>query len=146
IRMRTQSDAIDRLLFNERLVARLFGMFGALGLILACVGLYGLLSFDVTRRTREIGVRTALGAQRRDVLVLVLRQGLLLVILGVTLGAAAAISVTRLLESLLYDVRPTDPITFALTAAILIAIGLIASSLPARRATRVDPMTALRCE
>ncbi len=146
IRMRTQSDAIDRLLFNERLVARLFGMFGALGLILACIGLYGLLSFDVTRRTREIGVRTALGAQRSDVLLLVLRQGLVLVVVGVTLGAATAIVVTRLLGSLLYDVQPTDPFTFAITAALLIAIGLIACLLPARRATRVDPMTALRCE
>jgi predicted permease len=146
IRMRTQSDAVDRLLFNERLVARLFGLFGALGLMLACVGLYGLLSYSVTLRTREIGIRTALGAQRRDVLVLVLRQGLVLVILGVTLGATAATGVTRLLESLLYGVRPTDPFTFALTAALLIAIGLIASWLPARRATRVDPMMALRCE
>jgi predicted permease len=146
IRMRTQSDAIDRLLFNQRLIARLFGLFGALGLMLACIGLYGLLSYDVTRRTREIGIRTALGAQRRDVLLLVLRQGFLLVIVGVTLGAAAAVGVTKLLESLLYDVRPTDPFTFTLTAALLIAVGLIASSLPARRATRVDPMTALRCE
>ena len=146
IRMRTQSDAVDRLLFNERLVARLFGLFGALGLMLACVGLYGLLSYSVTLRTREIGIRTALGAQRRDVLVLVLRQGLVLVIAGVTLGAAAATCVTRLVASLLYGVRPTDPFTFALTAALLIAIGLVASSLPARRATRVDPMTALRCE
>ena len=146
IRIRTQSDAVDRLLFNERLVARLFGLFGALGLMLACVGLYGLLSYNVTLRTREIGIRTALGAQRRDVLILVLRQGLMLVIVGVTLGAATATAVTRLLESLLYGVRPTDPFTFALTAALLIAIGLFASSLPARRATRVDPMTALRCE
>jgi predicted permease len=146
VRMRTQSDAIDRLLFNQRLIARLFGLFGALGLMLACIGLYGLLSYDVTRRTREIGIRTALGAQRRDVLLLVLRQGFLLVIVGVTLGTAAAIGVTKLLESLLYDVKPTDPITFTLTAALLIAIGLVASSLPARRATRVDPMTALRCE
>jgi predicted permease len=146
IRMRTQSDAIDRLLFNERLVARLFGLFGALGLMLASIGLYGLLSYDVTRRTREIGIRTALGAQRRDVLLLVLRQGLVLVIVGVTLGAGAAIGVTRLLESLLYGVRPTDPFTFTITAALLIAIGLVACSLPARRATHVDPMAALRCE
>jgi predicted permease len=146
IRMRTQSDAVDRLLFNQRLVARLFGLFGALGLMLASIGLYGLLSYNVTLRTREIGIRTALGAQRRDVLVLILRQGIVLVIVGVALGAAAAIGVTRLLESLLYDVRPTDPFTFALTACILIAIGLVACSLPARRATRVDPMAALRCE
>jgi predicted permease len=146
IRMTTQSDAVDRLLFNERLVARLFGLFGALGLMLSCVGLYGLLSYNVTLRTREIGIRTALGAQRRDVLVLVLRQGLALVILGVMLGAAAATGATRLIGSLLYGVRPTDPFTFAFTAALLIAIGLVASLLPARRATRVDPMTALRWE
>jgi predicted permease len=146
IHMRTQSDAIDRLLFSERLIARLFGLFGALGLMLACVGLYGLLSYNVTLRTREIGIRAALGAQRRDVLVMVLWQGLVLVIVGVMLGAAAAIGVTRLLESLLYDVRPTDSLTLALTAALLIVVGLVASLLPARRATRVDPMTALRCE
>jgi ABC-type antimicrobial peptide transport system permease subunit len=114
--------------------------------MLACIGLYGLLSYDVTRRTREIGIRTALGAQRHDVLLLVLRQGFLLVLVGVTLGTAAAIGVTKLLESLLYDVRPTDPFTFTLTAALLIAIGLIASSLPARRAMHVDPSTALRSE
>ena len=146
IRMRTQADSINRLLFNQRLLARLFGMFGTLGLMLACIGLYGLLSYDVTRRTREIGIRTALGAERRDVLLLVLRQGFVLVIAGVTLGAAAAIGVTKLLESLLYDVRPTDPYTFTLTAALLIAIGLIASLLPARRATRVDTVKALRAE
>ena len=146
IRMRTQSDTIDRLLFNQRLIARLFALFGALGLLLACIGLYGLLSYDVTRRTREIGIRTALGAQRHDVLLLVLRQGFVLTVTGVTLGAAAAIVATKLLDSLLYDVRPTDPFTFAVTAAILTAIGVIACLLPARRATRVEPMTALRCE
>ena len=146
IRMRTQSDSIDQLLFNERLLARLFGLFGALGLMLACIGLYGLLSYDVTRRTREIGIRTALGAQRRDVLLLVLRQGLVLITIGVALGAASAIAVTRLLDSLLYDVRPADPAIFALTASLLIAIGLVACLIPARRAVRVDPMAALRCE
>jgi predicted permease len=146
IRMRTQTDSIDRLLFNERLVARLFGLFGALGLTLAGIGLYGLLSYEVTRRTREIGIRTALGAQRRDVLRMVLRQGLVLVVVGAGMGGAAALGVTRLLESLLYAVRPTDPVTFGLVAGLLIAVGLLACVLPARRATQVDPMTALRCE
>ena len=146
IQMRTQSDTIDRLLFNERLVAGLFGMFGTLGLTLASIGLYGLLSYEVTRRTREIGIRTALGAPRRNVVLLVLRQGLVLVMLGAAAGSAAAVGVTRLLQSLLYDVRPIDPITFGLVAALLIAVGVLACFLPARRATGVDPMVALRCE
>lgn len=146
IQMRTQSDAIDRLLFSERLVSRLFSLFGALGLLLACIGLYALLSYEVSRRTREIGIRTALGAQRRKVLFLVLRQGLVLVALGVATGCFAAMGVTRLLQNLLYEVRPNDPWTYLLVISLLILIGIVACSLPARRATRVDPMTALRCE
>jgi predicted permease len=146
MRMRTQSDSIDRLLFNERLVARLFGLFGALGLMLACIGLYGLLSYEVERRTREIGIRTALGAQRRDLWSMVVRQGLLLVSIGAVTGCCVALEMTRLLVSLLYAVRPTDPLTFALMGGLLLAVGVLACSLPARRATRVDPMTALRCD
>jgi predicted permease len=146
MRMRTQSDSIDRLLFNERLVARLLGLFAALGLLLACIGLYGLLSYEVERRTREIGIRTALGAQRGAIWSMVVRHGVLLVIIGALAGCAAAFGVTRLLTSLLYDVRPTDPLTFALTAGLLLLVGILACSLPARRATRVDPMAALRCE
>ncbi|AXC10205.1 protein of unknown function DUF214 [Acidisarcina polymorpha] len=146
IRMRTQSESIDRLLFNERLVARLFGLFGGLGLVLACIGLYGLLSYEVARRTREIGIRTALGAQRRDVWLLVLRQGVVLVIAGGVGGVVVAIAVTRLLASLLYDVRPTDLMTLSGVSALLIAVGIIACLVPARRATRVDPMVALRYE
>jgi predicted permease len=146
IRMRTQSDAIDRLLFNERLVARLFGLFGGLGLILTSIGLYGLLSYEVVRRTREIGIRTALGAQRRDVLLLVLRQGLALVTAGALAGIVVALGVTRLLTSLLYDVRPADPSTLALVAGLLIVVGAMACALPAGRAASIDPITALRCE
>ncbi|MHB8354677.1 MAG: ADOP family duplicated permease, partial [Burkholderiales bacterium] len=100
IRMRTQSETIDRLLFNERLVARMFGLFGALGLVLACIGLYGLLSYEVAQRTREIGIRTALGAQRRDVWLLVLRQGLMLVLCGTAAGIGVAMGVARLLATL----------------------------------------------
>jgi predicted permease len=144
--MRTQSETIDRLLFNERLVARLFGLFAVLGLVLACIGLYGLLSYEVARRTREIGIRTALGAQRRDVWGMVLRQGLLLVICGAVVGTGAAMAVTRLLVSLLYNVQPSDPGTLAAVAALLVTVGIVACSLPARRATRVDPMVALRYE
>ena len=123
-----------------------FGLFGALGIVLACIGLYGLLSYEVARRTRELGIRTALGAQRQDILVLVLRQGLVLVICGAAAGVGAAMTVTRLLDSLLFNVRPNDPLTFAAVAGLLIAVGVVACSLPARRATRVDPMVALRYE
>jgi predicted permease len=144
IRMRTQSETIDQLLFNERLVARLFGLFGVLGLLLSCIGLYGLLSYEVALRTREIGIRTALGAHRRDVWLLILRRGVMLVVAGGVAGLGAAIAGTRLLNSLLYNVRPTDPMTFAGVAALLLTVGVIACLLPARRATLVDPMVALR--
>jgi len=146
IEMKTQSEIVDRTLFNERLVARLFGLFGALGLALACIGVYGLLSYEVARRTREIGIRSALGAQRVDLLLLVVRQGLLLLLCGVAVGIGAAMGVTRLLGSLLYDVRPTDAVTFSGVAAILIFVGLVACFLPARRAASIDPMVALRAE
>ena len=146
VRMRTQSDSIDRLLFNERLMARLLGLFAAVGLLLASIGLYGLLAYEVERRTREIGIRTALGAQRSTIWSMVVRRGILLVTFGAAAGCAAAFGVTRLLASLLYAVRPTDPVTFALTAGLLLIVGILACSLPARRATRVDPMAALRCE
>ena len=146
LRMRTQSDSIDRLLFNERLVARLLGLFAALGLLLACIGLYGLLSYEVSRRTREIGIRAALGAQRGAIWSMVVRQGILLVALGALAGCGAAFAFTRLLTSLLYSVRPTDPFTYAVTAGMLLILGILACSLPARRATRVDPIAALRCE
>ncbi len=146
IRMRTQSEIVDRTLFNERLVARLFGLFGALGLALACIGVYGLLSYEVARRTREIGIRSALGAQRVDLLLLIVRQGLVLLVFGVAAGIGAALGVTRLLSSLLYDVRPTDAVTFSAVAAILIFVGLVACFLPARRAASINPMVALRAE
>ncbi len=145
-KMRTQVETIDRLLFNERLVARLFGLFGGMGLVLACIGLYGLLSYEVTLRTREIGIRTALGAQRSDVWLLVLRQGALLVALGGAAGVGISLVVTRLLDSLLYRVQPTDLTTFVWVTALLATVGVIACLLPARRATLVDPMVALRCE
>jgi len=142
--IRTQTATIDRSLFNERLVAQLSSIFGALALILACIGLYGLLSYEVARRTREIGIRTALGAQRRDIFRLVLRQGLTLTIFGVIVGIAAAIGVTRYLGSLLYGVAATDPLTFVTIAFTLIAVALLACYIPSQRATRVDPIVALR--
>jgi len=122
------------------------GLFAALGLMLACIGLYGLMSYEVTRRTREIGVCTALGGQRGTIWSMVVRQGFLLVVLGAIAGCGAGFAATRLLTSLLYSVRSNDPLTYALTAGGLLILGVLACSLPARRATRVDPITALRCE
>ncbi|MHB8501831.1 MAG: ABC transporter permease [Candidatus Acidiferrales bacterium] len=144
--VRTQSQTIDRLLFNERLVARLSSLFGLLGLLLACIGLYGLLSYEVARRTREIGIRAALGAQRKDVMRLVVRQGLVLVVVGTAAGIIISLAATRFLQSLLFGVRATDPWTFAAVCALLVLVGTLACYIPARRATRVDPMVALRYE
>ena len=144
--VRTQTQTIDRLLVNQRLVARLSSLFGLLGLLLACVGLYGLLSYEVARRTREIGIRSALGAQRRDVLRLVIRQGLVLIVVGLVAGVVAAYGATRFLQSLLFGVRATDPWTFAAVCSLLVIVGVLACYIPARRATRVDPMVALRYE
>jgi predicted permease len=144
--VRTQTQTIDRLLFNQRLVARLSSLFGLLGLLLACIGLYGLLSYEVARRTREIGIRAALGAQRRDVLTLVVRQGLVLVVVGLLAGVTAAVGVTHFLQSLLFGIRPTDPWTFAAVCGLLVLVGMLACYIPARRATHVDPMVALRYE
>jgi predicted permease len=142
----TESESINQLLFQERLVARLSSFFGALALALACVGLYGLLSYEVTRRTREIGIRMALGAGHRDVLRVVVRQGLVVAVTGVVVGGAAALELTRFLDSLLFEVRPNDPATLVAVAAILLAVAFAACWIPARRAMRVDPMVALRHE
>ena len=127
-------------------MARLSSFFGLLALILACIGLYGLLSYDVARRTREIGIRTALGAQQRDVLRIVVGQGLALAAVGTAVGIAVAAGVTRYIQSFLYGVRPTDPGTFVGVGIVLALVALAACYLPARRAVRVDPMVALRYE
>jgi putative ABC transport system permease protein len=142
--------SMDQLLGNSlaarRLTLVLIGSFAALALLLAAIGVYGVISYSVRHRTHEIGVRMALGAQRRDVLKLILAQGARLALLGVVIGLGAALALTRWLESLLFEVRPTDPLTFTVTAAVLALVALFACYLPARRATKVDPMVALRCE
>jgi len=144
--VKTESEQIDRLLFQEWLVAGLAGFFGLLALVLACVGLYGLLSYEVSRRTREIGIRMALGAHPGSVLKLVLRQGIVLAIIGAAIGIGVALGVTRYLTSMLYDVHANDPLTMTAVATLLTVVALTACYIPARRAMRVDPMVALRYE
>jgi predicted permease len=144
--IKTESQQIDELLFQERLIARLSSLFGLLALLLACIGLYGLLSYEVARRTREIGIRMALGAQPGGVLRRVVGHGIALAAIGATIGTAASFGVTRLLGSMLYDVKPGDPLTLAGVTALLLLVALAACYIPARRATHVDPLVALRYE
>jgi putative ABC transport system permease protein len=131
-------------LWSARAGAGLLGIFGALGLLLAAVGIYGVMSFAVAHRTREIGVRMALGAQRRDVLKLIVGQGIVLAVIGIVVGLALASAMTRLLASQLYGLSATDPATFIGVPIFLLGVSFIACYLPARRAMRVDPLTALR--
>jgi predicted permease len=144
--VRTVSQQIDRQILKERLIARLSGFFGVLALFLACIGLYGLVSYEVARRTREIGIRTALGAEKREVLRLVLSQGMRLTLVGTVVGIGLALGLTRYTTDLLYGVKAADPATFLAVTGLLLGVTLAASYVPARRATRVDPVVALRHE
>jgi ABC-type antimicrobial peptide transport system permease subunit len=137
---------IDQDILVERLIATLSSFFGLLALLLAAVGLYGVISYGVTRRIREIGIRMALGAQRLSVLWLVMRRAAAFLLLGALIGVPAALLVTRLVKSLLYGVDGQDPMAIVMATVVLSAIAAIASFLPARRATKVDPMVALRYE
>jgi ABC-type antimicrobial peptide transport system permease subunit len=132
--------------FLPRLAATLFGVFGAIGLILASVGLYGVISYSVGRRTREIGIRMALGAQAAQVQQLIIRQGMSMAAIAVVIGLPAAFALSKLFTSVLYGVRSDDPATFTVVPLILAMIALFACWLPARRAARVDPQIVLRCE
>ena len=143
---RLLSQIVSGSLATNRFNTVLLGTFAALGVVLAAVGVYAVMSNFVTHRTPEIGIRLALGAQRGDVLRLVLRQGMQLAAAGVLVGLASAVGLTRILRNFLYGVSPTDPVTFAAIPLILVIIALLACWLPARRAAKVDPMEALRYE
>ena len=142
----TQAELIDQLLFQERMIAKLSGFFGILALVLACIGLYGLLSYEVSRRTREIGIRMALGAERRGVLRLVVGQGMVLATCGAMVGIGVALGMTRYLNSMLYDLPANDPATIVAVVILLTLVAVVACYIPARRALRVDPVIALRYE
>jgi putative ABC transport system permease protein len=124
----------------------LFGGFAMIALTLAVVGLYGLISFGVAQRARELGVRVALGAQRDDIMRLVMREGMLIALLGIALGIAGALTLTRLLEEMLYQVRPTDALTFTAVSLLLVVTAAFANYVPARRAAKADPLAALQSE
>lgn len=137
---------IEATILRERLMATLSGFFGLLALLLACIGLYGILSYGVASRTKEIGIRMALGAERRDVLWLILREALLLVVVGVAVGLPMIFALTCLASTLLFGLTPTDPVSLLFAALLMLAVAMAAGYLPSRRATRVDPMVALRRE
>ena len=145
-RIKTQVEQADQTLRMERLFARLLTFFGLLALLLAGIGLYGVMAYSVAQRTQEIGIRLALGAQGWDVLRLVIGQGMILALIGVAIGIGGAIGLTRLMKTLLYGVSATDPLTFVVIALVLTTVALLACWIPARRAAKVDPMIALRCE
>ena len=140
----TMQEHVNKSLLLPRISAWLLGIFGAVGLTLAAIGLYGVMSYSVRRRTREIGIRMALGAQRSAVLATVLRQGLVLTSIGLATGLLIAVAVGRLSASLLYGISGTDPTTFLVVSTVLVAAALVAIVIPAWRAAQVDPVVALR--
>ncbi|MGH9854454.1 MAG: FtsX-like permease family protein [Blastocatellia bacterium] len=144
--IKTLDEHVGVSLFLPRMAATLLSIFGLLALLLAAIGLYGLMSYSVGQRTREIGIRVSLGAQRRDVLRLVMGHGLILSSIGITIGLTAALGAVRLISHLLYEVSATDPATFALITLLLVGVATVACYIPARRAAKVDPMIALRNE
>ncbi|MFY9609208.1 MAG: ABC transporter permease [Blastocatellia bacterium] len=145
-KVRPMKDYVNRGLASARFTAVLAGVFGGVALLLAAIGIYGVMSYTVSQRTQEIGIRIALGATVRNILLLTIGQGFKLTIVGVTLGCIGAVALTRLLESLLFGVSATDPVTFVAIALLLTCVALLACYLPARRATKVDPMVALKYE
>jgi putative ABC transport system permease protein len=144
--VKTMEERVALTLETRRFAVVLLSVFGAMALLLAAIGLYGVLAFAVSQRTREIGIHMALGARGRDVLFMVIKQGMSLVLAGVAFGMGGAYVLTRTIRSLLFEVGPTDSLTFLLVPLLLAMVGFIACYVPARRATKVDPLVALRYE
>jgi putative ABC transport system permease protein len=142
----TLAEQKDGSLYSERLAASLLTLFAVLALLVSAIGIYGMLSYGVTERTREMGIRLAHGAQPRDLLKLVVGQGMRLTVIGLIIGVGASFALTRLIARLLFGVSATDPLTFAVIPLLLAAVALLACWIPARRATRMDPLAALRYE
>jgi ABC-type antimicrobial peptide transport system permease subunit len=142
----TLTDHMRLSLFPARVAAAVLGVFGIVALLLSAIGIYGITSYAVAQRTREIGIRMALGAQLGDVLKLVLTHGVKLTLLGVAIGLLGAFLVTRAITSVLYGVSATDPLTFSLVSLVLVVVALLACYVPARKATKVNPLVALRYE
>jgi ABC-type antimicrobial peptide transport system permease subunit len=146
VQLRTLEDVVGTSVTRQRFLSLLLGIFAAVALTLAAIGTYGILSYMVTERQREIGIRMALGAGHGQVVRLVLGQGLSIAIVGIALGVGGAFGLSRLVRSLLYGVSPSDPATYALVAAVIAAVATAACVVPMRRATRVDPLEAIRAE
>jgi predicted permease len=144
--VRSQVEQINKTLSQERLFARLTSLFGALAMLLACIGIYGVMAFAVTQRTREIGIRMALGASRGEVAEMVMRETLALVGIGMLVGIIVALGAARLVSSMLYGIKPDNLLTIAVAALLMVGAALFAAYFPTRRAMRVDPMVALRYE
>jgi ABC-type antimicrobial peptide transport system permease subunit len=144
--LQTMDKTIDEALFNERMLALLSASFGLLATLLAAIGLYGVMSYTVSRRTREIGIRIALGAERSAVLWLVLREVAFLTLIGIGVGVPTALGLSQLVKSQLFGIQPTDPVTLAIAATTLALVALLAGYIPARRAAAVQPVLALRYE
>jgi putative ABC transport system permease protein len=144
--VKTLEEHVGISLFLQRMAATLLSIFGLLALSLAAIGLYGVMAYSVSQRTRELGIRVSIGAERHDIFKLILGEGLAVSVVGLLAGLVAALAVSRLTAKLLYGVSATDPFTFIVIALLLLCVTMLASYFPARRATKVDPIIALRAE